>query len=191
MHRYLTKWMKECKVAIPKSAVDNFYIRGFPVKVPQPEKTLYAWLGFAFFNDISPSLLTCVLWCASERVCSKGFPHKVVEMKAGDLAIWRGELAHGNGHNVSNPPRIRYAQYVSYYPAFFENEAVRSMRVNAWKHRSHAGQVALPQLSQDGAVSKALNAAARGDPRKWEEKNLPAAELTELGLKLLGVEPWD
>ncbi len=160
MHRYLSKWMSDRKVVIPQASVDSFYQRGFPVKVPKPEYAL------------------------------KGMEHVVVDMKRGDLAIWRGELAHGNGHNVSD--RVRYAQYVTYFPQHFENESIRSLRVNAWKTRTHAGQCPLPQLAPNGQPPKQLmvGVAGRGDGREFEQKNVKTAELTELGMKLLGLEPW-
>src|SRR5689334_2195040 len=52
------------------------------------------------------------------RVMPKALKTKkllVVDAKAGDLIVWRRELAHGNGFNQSNLPRL--AQYVTFFPA--------------------------------------------------------------------------
>ncbi len=90
--------------------------------------------------------------------------------KAGDLLIWHNLLAHGNSRNRSNKPRL--AQYISMSPAREHDEEARQTRIDSWReHKSPSGR------------------AFPGDPRGWE-KNLPPAELTELGKKLLGLEKW-
>jgi ectoine hydroxylase-related dioxygenase (phytanoyl-CoA dioxygenase family) len=90
--------------------------------------------------------------------------------KAGDLLIWHNLLAHGNSRNRSNRPRL--AQYISMSPTREHDEEARQTRIDSWReHKSPSGR------------------AFPGDPRGWE-KNLPPAELTELGKKLLGLEKW-
>lgn len=95
---------------------------------------------------------------------------KSVAGKAGDLLIWHRLLAHGNGHNQSDKPRL--AQYITMSPANFDNEDARQERVSAWNECRPA-----PRWP--------------GDPRGWEQKTQKPAELTDLGKKLLGVEPWN
>jgi ectoine hydroxylase-related dioxygenase (phytanoyl-CoA dioxygenase family) len=93
--------------------------------------------------------------------------------KAGDLVIWSTLLAHGNGHNVSDRPR--FAQYVTMFPApeGERAEAMREDRVMRWQKR----------LAPD------TNWVV-GDPRRKEELEGKTAELTPLGRKLLGADPW-
>ncbi len=87
---------------------------------------------------------------------------------AGDLIIWSHFLAHGNGHNVSDRPRL--AQYIKMRPAQ-DDEAERQERVACWReHRPPA-----PWL---------------GDPGKREQLHGVTAELTPLGRKLLGLDRW-
>ena len=97
--------------------------------------------------------------------------------KAGDLLIWHRLLPHGNGYNRSKKPRL--AQYITMFPAREENLAV------------------LPPLLQDSLHQRIQAWQERrptpgwpGDPREWEYKHGTTAELTLLGKKLLGAEPW-
>lgn len=107
-----------------------------------------------------------------------GFDVEPVPGKAGDLIIWNRLLAHGNGHNVSSRPRL--AQYIAMFeaePAAAGEEGwggSRESRVREWRER----------LPPDAAW-------APGDSREWERKHGKTAELTPLGRKLLGVDPWD
>jgi len=96
----------------------------------------------------------------------KGQP---IPMKEGDLLIWHYGLIHGNGHNVSDRPRL--SQYISMSPAKDEEED-RQSRVAQWRQKTPPNAPAFP-----------------GDPRSVEQKT-PPAELTELGKKLLGLEVW-
>lgn len=91
--------------------------------------------------------------------------------KAGDFLIWNKLLAHGNGHNVSNKPR--FSQYISMFPARYENEEMREHRIRCWENHAPPGNSVFP-----------------GDPREIEQKYFSTAELTPLGRKLLGVDPW-
>ena len=95
---------------------------------------------------------------------------KVIPGKAGDLLIWHRLLAHGNGHNTSDKPRL--AQYITMSPAPADDESARQARVTSWQERRP-----MPNWP--------------GDPRAWEQEKQQTAELTSLGKKLLGVDPWD
>jgi hypothetical protein len=95
---------------------------------------------------------------------------KSIPGEAGDLLIWHRLLAHGNGHNTSDKPRL--AQYISMSPAPKDNEEKRQARVTSWQERRPAGNWP-------------------GDARDWEHKKQKTAELTELGRKLLGADPWE
>jgi hypothetical protein len=96
---------------------------------------------------------------------------KQIETKAGDLIIWHVALAHGNGQNRSDRPRM--AQYITMFPAR-DDETERQERIRMWRERLQ------PQN----------HSAFPGDPRRWEEQNQPAV-LTELGEKLLGLKSWE
>ncbi|MCC6445152.1 MAG: phytanoyl-CoA dioxygenase family protein [Armatimonadetes bacterium] len=101
---------------------------------------------------------------------------------AGDLVIWDRLLAHGNGHNVSDRPRL--AQYVSMYPPRLEADwyagdapeeahtSPREARIRCWQERT-----APPGFP--------------GDPRGFEQKYGQTARLTPLGRKLLGLDLWE
>ena len=98
-----------------------------------------------------------------------GMEVKSIPGKAGDLLIWHRLLAHGNGHNRSDRPRL--AQYITMSPAEGRGEAERQERVQAWR---------------------ACRPTPRwpGDPRDWEHKTQRPAQLTALGEKLLGLTAW-
>jgi len=99
-----------------------------------------------------------------------GLDVKVIPGNAGDLLIWHRLLAHGNGHNTSDKPRL--AQYITMSPAPADDESARQARVTSWQERRP-----MPNWP--------------GDPRAWEQEKQQTAELTSLGKKLLGVDPWD
>ena len=85
---------------------------------------------------------------------------------AGDLVIWDTRLPHGNGSNNGREPR--FAQYISMYPARFEDAEARSSRIAAWQELQPFGT----------------------DPSNWEREHYDPAELTSLGQRLLGLTPW-
>lgn len=91
---------------------------------------------------------------------------------AGDFVIWDCLLAHGNGRNVSTRPR--FSQYISMFPACYEDEGHRQHRIHCWQHRLPPGNEIFP-----------------GDPREIEQKYFCTAPLTPLGRKLLGLDPWE
>jgi hypothetical protein len=99
-----------------------------------------------------------------------GLDVRSIPGKAGDLLIWHRLLAHGNGHNTSDKPRL--AQYITMSPARTDDEAARQARVASWQERRP-----MPNWP--------------GDPRAWEKEKQQTAELTPLGKKLLGVDQWN
>jgi Phytanoyl-CoA dioxygenase (PhyH) len=92
-------------------------------------------------------------------------------LAAGDLLVWTSLLLHGNGHNTSGKPRL--CQYISMNPASGD-EKQREARVAAWRNNTPPAAKPFP-----------------GDPRKIEEERSEPAHLTELGRRLLGLDPWD
>jgi hypothetical protein len=59
------------------------------------------------------------------------------------------------------------------HPAEWDNEAERQERIRLWRELDHPQRDAFP-----------------GDPRDWEKNNATVAVLSELGKRLLGLEPW-
>jgi ectoine hydroxylase-related dioxygenase (phytanoyl-CoA dioxygenase family) len=107
----------------------------------------------------------------------EGYRVTPIPGRAGDLLIWDRRLAHGNGRNRSNRPRL--AQYITMSPAPLlplseQAEARRQERVAMWRDRLPPKGKAFP-----------------GDPRRKEELHGQSAELTPLGRKLLGLEHWE
>lgn len=95
--------------------------------------------------------------------------HEIVPIpgEAGDLLIWDVLLAHGNGQNYTDKPR--FAQYITMFPA--KPGVIRNDTVESWRSRS------VPFFPED--------------PRGWERRpGTEPADLTELGRKLLGLDPW-
>lgn len=101
-----------------------------------------------------------------------GLERENIEMAPGDLLIFNSLLAHGVRPNHSDN-RHRMAQYISMHPAEPHNTAERDERIRLWREQDHPQRDAFP-----------------GDPRQWEKTYGEVAELTELGEKLLGLQPW-
>ncbi len=99
-----------------------------------------------------------------------GYSITKLGMKAGDLVIWTTLLPHGNGHNVSDQPRL--AQYISMNPAEEANAELRETRNGCWQDNRPMPHRAFP-----------------GDARGLERQS-PPAQLTPLGRKLLGLDRW-
>ncbi|RKN70150.1 phytanoyl-CoA dioxygenase family protein [Paenibacillus ginsengarvi] len=96
--------------------------------------------------------------------------HEIVPIagEAGDLLIWDVLLAHGNGQNYTAKPR--FAQYITMFPA--APGVRRDDAVESWRNRT--GPASFP-----------------ADERGWERRpGTGPAQLTELGRKLLGLDPW-
>ncbi|WP_445383769.1 phytanoyl-CoA dioxygenase family protein [Robiginitalea sp. IMCC43444] len=103
-----------------------------------------------------------------------GLQDKIVKVKLrkGDLLIFNSLLAHGIRPNLSKD-KVRLAQYISMMPAEPENQEMLRWRIHSWKNRVAPEGYAFP-----------------GDPRNWEQTRYKTAELSELGKKLLGLDPW-
>ncbi|HLY68761.1 MAG TPA: phytanoyl-CoA dioxygenase family protein [Puia sp.] len=101
-----------------------------------------------------------------------GFELKKVKMEMGDLLIFNSLQPHGIRPNLSDR-KVRIAQYISMMPAEEDNESLRQWRINSWKDRIAPEGYAFP-----------------GDPRNWEKTKYGAAQLSDLGKKLLGLEKW-
>lgn len=102
----------------------------------------------------------------------KGFNIIKVPMQAGDLLIFNSLQPHGIRANVSEN-KVRMAQYISMMPAEEDNEPLRQWRIESWRERKAPEGYAFP-----------------GDPRNWEQTRYPAAHLSPLGRKLLGIDRW-
>ncbi len=86
---------------------------------------------------------------------------------AGDLVIWHSALPHGSSPNSAERPRI--AQYITMSPAPNDGKDTSESRVTGWKERL----------------------TGLGKNQKEKENNEgKTAELTPLGKKLLGLDPW-
>ena len=94
--------------------------------------------------------------------------------EAGDLIIFDSLLAHGNGENKADRPRV--AQYITMNPA--SPEASREMYVQCWRENN-------------GHPSIKKGVPSYSDPRNYEANTYEKpAELTPLGRKLLGLDSW-
>lgn len=103
----------------------------------------------------------------------QNFEVKKIPAKAGDLIIWQSQLAHGNGHNVSNKPRL--AQYINMFPAEEHNHQLREKRIALWRNSLSELTGFKEQIHQMG---------------KAKQESSSTAQLTELGRKLLGLSLW-
>jgi len=93
-----------------------------------------------------------------------------VSGEQGDFLIWDKLLPHGNGHNHADEPR--FAQYLNFYGADWADVERREQRVETWRERATPPGDPYP-----------------GDPRGRDRERDPA-DLTPLGRKLLGLDPW-
>ncbi len=109
---------------------------------------------------------------ARRRPDLTGYSITKVPAQAGDMIIWSTLLPHGNGHNVSDKPRL--AQYISMSVAREDDGEARRSRIEHWRNN-------LPPQQ---------HSAFPGDPRKLEEQRTAPAELTSLGRRLLGLDSW-
>jgi hypothetical protein len=92
-----------------------------------------------------------------------------IEGKAGDVILWSTKLPHGSAANLSRRPRI--AAFVSMQPSADSDELRASMK-KWW-------------------LTKQAPDSWRGLPGQLETEPGAPAVLSELGLKLIGVLPWD
>ncbi|GAA4609610.1 hypothetical protein BJY16_007414 [Actinoplanes octamycinicus] len=101
--------------------------------------------------------------------------HPVIQpdLKAGDLLIWNGQVAHGVLPNRS-ADRVRAVQYLSMMPALPTHQELVRSRIRSWHDLS----------------TPEWNPTLIGDPIRHESLRYGRAELTELGERLLGLTPW-
>lgn len=92
---------------------------------------------------------------------------RTIVARPGDLIVWHRALLHGSGVNGSSRPRL--AQYILCAPAGDDiDDGLRRQRIAQWERRVGPSGLGL-------------------DPRELG----PPARLTELGRKLLGLDPWE
>lgn len=101
------------------------------------------------------------------------FPVVRPDLRAGDLLIFNGLLAHGVAPNVSQRG-VRAAQYLSMMPALEEHEELRRSRVESWRTLS----------------TPDWNPTLLGDAVRPEADRYGPAVLNGLGRKLLGLDSW-
>ncbi|MFC1408213.1 phytanoyl-CoA dioxygenase family protein [Streptacidiphilus sp. N1-12] len=95
------------------------------------------------------------------------------QLRAGDLLIWNGLLAHGVARNTS-ADGVRAVQYLSMMPALESHQELRRSRVESWRRLS----------------TPEWNGTLVGDMDKHESLRYGTAELNSLGRKLLGLDSW-
>lgn len=101
------------------------------------------------------------------------YPVIAPQLKAGDLLIFNGLLAHGVGENISDE-KVRSVQYLSMMPALETHHALRQSRINSWQN------LQTPEW----------NKTLVGDSRLHESKRYGSASLNALGRKILGLDSW-
>lgn len=132
--------------------------------------------GFQCIPEIYHHLDEYLKTQAREKIASRnpdytGYSITRPRLAAGDLLIWTSLLLHGNGHNTSS--KVRLCQYITMNPAAQVSEQDRQSRIACWQANTHPQARAFP-----------------GDPRRLEEQRPAPAELTHLGRRLLGLDPW-
>jgi len=93
-----------------------------------------------------------------------------VPVRAGDLLVWRGALPHGNTANRGAAPRL--AQYITMTPADQFSPEDIAERIRSFR---------------EGVAPRSPNGAALPASPK---ANALDVELSPLGRRLLGLEPW-
>ena len=87
-----------------------------------------------------------------------------------DFIIWRREIAHGNGHNVSGRPRL--AQYINMFPA--RGNSTEKLTPQQSLHPEHRFQRIEMFENRVGPFHKPCD-------KRLVEKNSNGVHLTELG----------
>jgi ectoine hydroxylase-related dioxygenase (phytanoyl-CoA dioxygenase family) len=100
------------------------------------------------------------------------FPVERPQLKAGDLLIWNGLLAHGVAPNLS-ASGVRSVQYLAMMPALESHTELVRSRVESWR-----------TMSTPDWNATLVGAAVP------ESQRYPTGELTDLGAKLLGLKSW-
>jgi hypothetical protein len=104
---------------------------------------------------------------------------QTIPAKAGSMVIWHRLLPHTNGRNLSATPR--FAQYITMGPVPTDPEQLREQgagNVEVWQKRGERWRA---PLSEDAHEARW---------QRWEQST-PPAQLTELGKRLVGLEPWE
>lgn len=132
--------------------------------------------GFQCIPEIYQNLEEFLATQTPEQIASgnpdyTGYNVTKPRLAAGDLLVWTSQLLHGNGHNTSDKPRL--CQYINMNPVGDRTEEMRLDRIRSWRENTHPDRPSFP-----------------GDPRRVEEQRAEPAVLTDLGRKLLGLDPW-
>ncbi|ANW21628.1 phytanoyl-CoA dioxygenase family protein [Streptomyces clavuligerus] len=101
------------------------------------------------------------------------FPVVRPRLRAGDLLIWNGLLAHGVAANTSRD-EVRAVQYLAMMPALESHTELRRSRVASWR------AVGTPEW----------NSTLVGDAVRHESLRYGPAALNGLGERLLGLASW-
>jgi hypothetical protein len=101
------------------------------------------------------------------------FPVIRPELKAGDLLMWNGLVAHGVAPNTS-VDGVRAVQYLTMMPALPTHEKLVESRVKSWRE----------------LMTPEWNGTLVGDRFRHESLRYGPAELSDLGRRLLGVDEW-
>jgi Phytanoyl-CoA dioxygenase (PhyH) len=107
------------------------------------------------------------------RIDRAEFPVIRPEVKAGDLLIWNGMVAHGVAPNTSENG-LRAVQYLAMMPALESHHELRRSRIDSWR------RLATPDW----------HATLVGDADMPESLRYSTATLNELGERLLGLTSW-
>jgi hypothetical protein len=107
------------------------------------------------------------------QIDRREFPVIQPELRAGDLLLWNGLLAHGVAPNTSRNG-IRAVQYLSMMPALESHGELTWSRIDSWRHLK----------------TPAWHPTLVGDADKHESLRYATATLNDLGERLLGLTSW-
>jgi hypothetical protein len=107
------------------------------------------------------------------RIDRSEFPVIRPELKAGDLLIWNGMLAHGVAPNTSRSG-LRSVQYLAMMPALESHQELSQSRVSSWRY----------------VETPTWHSTLIGDADKHESLRYSTATLNDLGERLLGLTSW-
>ena len=110
---------------------------------------------------------------ARPRIDRSEFPVIQPELKAGDLLMWNGLLAHGVAPNTSENG-VRAVQYLSMMPSLESHDELKSSRIESWRH----------------LTTPTWHSTLVGDADKHESLRYANATLNDLGERLLGLTSW-
>ena len=101
------------------------------------------------------------------------FPVIQPGLRAGDLLMWNGLLAHGIAANTSEDS-VRAVQYLAMMPALESHGELRQSRIESWRDRK----------------TPAWHPTLIGNAGVPESQRYPTATLNDLGERLLGLTSW-